>query len=59
MKKVNDLKKKKVINDLLDKKFEHLDKIVGGNAIACSVDTSTPKLPGGCSASTGGCKGTC
>lgn len=58
MNKVKELKKKKVINDLLDKKFEQLDKIVGGNvAIACSVNT--PQVPGGCSASTGGCKGTC
>jgi hypothetical protein len=56
--KITELKKKKFINDLLDKKFEQLDKIVGGNAaIACS--SSTPTLPGGCSASVGGCKGTC
>ena len=31
--------KKKVINDLLDKKFNELNKIVGGIAIACSVKT--------------------
>ena len=59
MKKVAEIKKKKTINDLLDKKFNQLNKIIGGTAIACSVPTTPPTVRGGCSASTGGCKGTC
>ncbi len=38
----NNKNKKKVINDLLDKKFNELNKIVGGVAIACSVRTPFP-----------------
>lgn len=39
MKKINEAKKKKTINDLLDKKFERLEKIVGGgnSSGACSA----------------------
>ena len=59
MKKVAEIKKKKTINDLLDKKFNQLNKIIGGTGIACSVPTTPSTVRGGCSASTGGCKGTC
>lgn len=57
MKRLAEIKKKKTINDLLDKKFNQLDKIVGG--IACSVPSKPPVVTGGCSARKGGCKGTC
>jgi hypothetical protein len=43
MKKVDKVKKK-IINDLLDKKFEELDKIIGG--IGCYVQE--PKTPPFC-----------
>jgi hypothetical protein len=50
MKKVNELKKKKAIKDLLDKKFERMDKIVGG-VVAVDGCYTAPWLP----ANTGVC----
>lgn len=55
MKKAAEIKRKKTINDLLDKKFSQLDKIVGGTIVACDIVQQTPPLvPGGCYASTDG-----
>lgn len=35
MKASKEIKKKKVIADLLDKKFNQLDKLIGGTAVGC------------------------
>lgn len=42
MAKTEKKKKKKIIKDLLDKKFGDLNKVVGGNTIGCCIKDPLP-----------------